>query len=124
MTTRSTDDSRITDETATGLGSWPGTPGGANRKPGHVGDDPARNDAIAYSSNDSVNAIRNADNSAGYSSGNVTRQNVCHELAPRSWPASSSEMLSRSNNGVIVRIVYGNATTTCPITTACSPRPM
>ena len=36
-----------------------------NRNTGHVGDDPARNEAIAYSSNDKVSAIRNAEISAG-----------------------------------------------------------
>src|SRR5512132_2181148 len=34
-----------------------------------------RNDAIAYSSNESVKAMRNAETSAGVSSGNVTRRN-------------------------------------------------
>ena len=71
-----------------------------------------------------MNAIRNADTSAGINSGNVTRQNVFHGLAPRSCAASSSDVLSRSSNGRIVRIVYGSATTTWPMMTACMPTSM
>src|SRR5262245_49218106 len=96
---------RIIEETATKTGSWLGTRSCANRKTGQVGDAPARNDAIANSSNDSVKAIKNDEISAGSKSGSVTRRNVSQELAPRSWDASSKETLSRSRRGMIVRIM-------------------
>jgi hypothetical protein len=49
--------------------------------------------------------MRNAETRAGVSSGNVTRRNVSCVFAPRSFAASSSEMLRRSSSGRIVRIV-------------------
>ena len=83
---------------------------------------PTTNDATAYSSNDVVNAIRNAETTAGRISGSVIERKVRSRLAPRSNAASSSETSIWSRRGTRTRIVYGKLMTMCPITTVSSER--
>ena len=68
---------------------------------------PTTNEATAYSSNEVVNAIRNAETTAGRISGRVIERNVRSRLAPRSYAASSSETSICSSRGTSTRIVYG-----------------
>ena len=78
---------------------------------------PTTNDATAYSSNDVVNAIRNAETTAGRISGSVTERKVLSRVAPRSNAASSSETSICWSRGMTTRIVYGMQMTMWPITT-------
>src|ERR1700757_576294 len=89
---------------------------------GNVTREPTTNDATAYSSNEVVNAIKNAETIAGRISGNVTRRNVCSGPAPRSAAASSNATSTWSSLGTSTRIVYGTLITMCPITMVSSER--
>ena len=66
---------------------------------------PTTNEATAYSSNEVVSAIRNAETIAGRISGSVIERNVRSRLAPRSYAASSSDTSICWSRGTSTRIV-------------------
>ena len=78
---------------------------------------PTTNEATAYSSNEVVNEIRNAETIAGRIKGSVIERNVRSREAPRSYAASSSETSICCSRGITTRIVYGMQITMWPITT-------
>src|SRR5581483_1593620 len=79
-----------------------------------------RNDAIANSSNEIVNAISADENRAGTISGSVIRRKATKPEAPRSRAASTMSSSSVRRRGRMIRIEYGTATATWPRSTAHS----
>src|ERR1700761_4021824 len=118
-TTSSRDSTMISEPMAITSGNRAGVRLDEYSTTGYVGDPGgARNEAMANSSNEMVNAIRKLENSAGPSSGRVTNQNARRSEAPRSHAASPIDGSSVRRRGRMTSTLYGSEITMWPASTA------